>query len=537
MNIDKTVGLTLTPEPRPAAWVAAAYRGDQPTWRPVWDLAGPARSRCVWLRPHEAKGRALGIQSGPAAQPKHDWEELAGKVFSQLSQWQRMDLASYGMDERQYILGTYVMSNVWFTVYYRPPDMATVKLLDAAQTKILWKSRLDNTGSRVNQFSPLHHFRVGHRLKRDSLQMDRHHGGKRFFTTRNVVDSILASFVLHVLYPHDANTPASGSMSWQTTGRCTIAAALGSIAGALCHPNIGTAVRGRRRRVSARWQAYLTGFAKVRTSYALTPPTTFEEVQSIPIYDNTEVGNGRNLPAHEWTVASDAGVTVVGDLWDTRTGDFHTAASLRLTARRRQRLIAAIPAAWADTLRRGRRPITPGEWALAPLMPGLAGHPRYGTLVEIQATIHSTATVIAYEVMTCGGWRAAGVRHLQLQDLRRATMEPGRKQIHGIGELVTLHGLTSTDFASCRARLTWRNRTAITFNVKTGCEMLRGDSKMTDELTTLRAAIPPPRHAAGFADIRAAAWLPKTRDFAWCLRADGVRAEWSVSDRLVVLRH
>jgi hypothetical protein len=234
---------------------------------------------------------------------------------------------------------------------------------------------------------------------------------------------------------------------------------------------------------------------------------------------NAAEGVPKLISADARFVRFSARVNTVGDLWDTRTGDFHTAASLRLTARRRQRLIAAIPAAWADTLRRGRRPITPGEWALAPLMPGLAGHPRYGTLVEIQATIHSTATVIAYEVMTCGGWRAAGVRHLQLQDLRRATMEPGRKQIHGIGELVTLHGLTSTDFASCRARLTWRNRTAITFNVKTGCEMLRGDSKMTDELTTLRAAIPPPRHAAGFADIRAAAWLPKTRDFAWCLRA------------------
>jgi hypothetical protein len=518
-NISKTCGMTLTPSVAPAPWDAAIYQGEQPTWRPEWDPAGPPRFRCVWLRPDEAAARALGVSTGPAANPKHDWEELNSKVFAQVEQWQRMRLSAYSMDERQHILSTYVLSNVWFTAYYRPPDEATVATLDAMQTKILWKSSLHNDDTRVDQFSPLRHFRVGHRLKRASLQMDHHHGGKRFFTVRLVTRAIAASCVLQVLYPHDANMPDHGDvMSWQATGLSSIRSALGTVAGAVCHPDIRAASR-RRGRVSARWQQYLTGFAAIRAACTLEPPTLCEEVLSMPLYDNRELmTNGRALASSDWQVAIGLGILTVADIWDERGPGYHTAVTLRLTADRHERLLRAIPAAWTTVLRRGRTRLATGDWALAPLVPGHTGHTRHGTLVKVQGVVRDVATVLTYEVVSCGGWRALTVKNLPLRVLERATMEPGQRRVHGIGDLVTLHGRTATDYASCRARLSYRGHTVVTFSIRTGCNMLRGASSMTDEMAALRAAIPPPRDAVGLLTLRSATWAPRARDFAWSLR-------------------
>ena len=137
-----------------------------------------------------------------------------------------------------YAIGTRVLSRTWFLARYRPATQRTMKLIDAANIKYFWKRSLGDAG----QDSELTAFKVGHRVARDMLAMDRQHGGKLWFRMSDIVDAMHAGMTVSWWAPVAANAGASEA-AWQATGRAVIRLTLGSMAGLNVHPDIRKAAQ------------------------------------------------------------------------------------------------------------------------------------------------------------------------------------------------------------------------------------------------------------------------------------------------------
>jgi hypothetical protein len=281
-NVKKTLGMTLTPQQRACPGPGGTYAGDVPTYVPPG--APPdtePRSRLRWLRPNEAVGRVLGINAGPAATPGADWDVVETAFFTQIRIWQQHNLSR---DGAQYVLSTYVFSRTWFLGRFRPPTKEMTQRLDRAATLYYWKRSLSDTAPG----QPLRRFRVGHRVKRAELAMDRHHGGIGWFLTEHIFTAMHAGMVVQWMYPAYYNT-RDGGARWQTSGRAAITLALGSMAGLCSHPDIARAARRARNNhhsIPLHWEQYLIAWAQMRHHYRVATPSSCEEVLSMPLFDS-----------------------------------------------------------------------------------------------------------------------------------------------------------------------------------------------------------------------------------------------------------
>ena len=105
-----------------------------------------------------------------------------------------------------------------------------MKLIDVANVKYFWKRSLGD----ASQDSELTAFKVGHRVARDMLAMDRRHGGKLWFHMLDIVDAMHVGMTVSWWAPVAANAGALEA-AWQTTGRAVIRLALGTVAGLNVH--------------------------------------------------------------------------------------------------------------------------------------------------------------------------------------------------------------------------------------------------------------------------------------------------------------
>ena len=147
-------------------------------------------------------------------------------------------------------------------------------------------------------------FRVGHRVKRPMLAMDRQHGGVLWFRTEHILCPVHAGMVIAWMAPIALNT-RMGEARWQTTRHVAICAALGSLAGLIVHPDIKTAARRARkgRRIPMHWLTYLCAWADtdIREHYERVQPDTYEAVISMTLFDNIEFRfRGRPLSSTQW---------------------------------------------------------------------------------------------------------------------------------------------------------------------------------------------------------------------------------------------
>lgn len=517
-NLSKTLGMTLTPHTAPATpGPGGGYLGDTPTYIPPGTQGQTPRNRLRWLRPSESVGRVLGVNAGPAASPKDDWCEVEGAFFTQLRMWSRHRLSR---DGRIYVIGTHIFSRTWFLGRYRPPPPQVQRRMDAAAVKYYWKGRVGEGGPG----DELRAFKVGPRASRHSLTMSRPHGGVAWFRTEHIFTAIHAGMIVQWMHPVGANAEVE-EQRWQTTGRTVITQVLGHMAGLVVHPDIKQAVR-RAHFIPAHWAAYLRAWSDVRIHYRVEAPTTFEEVMSMTLYDNSEFTyRGQPLPAHEWQPAADAGVTTIKDLWHEAAGRMRTHAELRILPARVDILRRSLPRRWACLLQAGRTAIGSGEWALhnGPI----GGARTYQGYALVRTTddanrMQSTVIVTVFTRADTRGWVNHSTTAVRRANLHRATVEHLPKQVRG-RDTWTLVGLTELVFASSRTRMRLATGSCgwlADYTTRTGCRCLSGTSKPTAELraaSKLLECRADPRLT--FLTIRKAAWAPEVRDFIWDVRA------------------
>ena len=434
--------------------------------------------------------------------------------------WQRHRLSR---DGRLYQIGTNIFSRTWFLARYRPPPRTLEHRLDAAAVKYYWTGSI---GKDNGPGSELKRFRVAHRVKRDMLSHDRAHGGMHWFRTRHIICATHADMMVRWMAPVGANA-TEGAARWQTTGRAVIRSVLGCMAGLFVHPDIRLATR-RAKAIPKHWTAYLNAWAEVREHYVLVPPSSFEEVLAMTLYDNSEVlYRGQPLPAHDWQPAIDAGVRTVADIWCESDGRLYTGPELHILPERATRLMRSLPRTWLQLLRQGRTDIGPDEWALHDGRIGDAATHNGMALIRTMAGTDDHDDVLLVHVYTqlhTRGWAEHSIKAVHRCRLKRATVE-GRTTTSAGKRTWSLVGLTEGSYAQSRTRLQRRGRAAYAclshYDIRAGCECLRGESRRTDELQSVSEmmGIHPANMHQTFLRIRRATWPAEARDFVWDLAA------------------
>ena len=476
-NAIKSESMTLTDGGLDIPGPGGCFRGEQPTYVPPGSPAGtPPSARTTWLRKGERNAKLLGVYQGPDARPSEDWDAVLAAFITNIRIWARHGLFRTG---RQYVLGTHIYSRTWFLGKYRPPSARHMDIMDAAGRKFYWKNGLGDAGPQ----SPLTAFRTGNRVSRAGMAMDYEHGGRQMFHPMVIFTAMHAGIVRGYMTPVECNTrPEGDQMHWQVTGLSIVCDVIGTVAGLISHPDIRAAVR-RKRTLSSHWRSYLLAWANIRDCYTVAPPTTYEEVQSMVLYDSREVTlHGRALPRADWEPVAAMGVLTVGDLWDTNGQRYWGAAELRILPSRLDDLQRCLPRAWKALLTAGRSPLINGEWVLRP--PGCDGniteHAELGDLLRVTAVLGGGRVMMdSYSITYSVGWTKRDAMVVTAADLIRATVETKGADGHGLVKLV---GVTAHVYSRSVARMRQKTRRNATgclsfYSAKKGARMMRGPRK------------------------------------------------------------
>ena len=252
---------------------------------------------------------------------------------------------------------------------------------------------------------------------------------------------------------------------------------------------------------------------KVRDKLSFRQPASYEEVMAMPLQYIVSQRDPR-----WWATLSRYGITHVRHFWDE--GGRHWRA-LGDDEPSTTQISDLLPRPWTRTLRKGKQPLAPDEWALY-----LAPRAATAVLARVKRDHGASATILTYARCAAIGWRPnphAPLVTVPQTALARATVEEHNRSPDHAGPIVMLSGDTARSYAASRA--------AFTTPTKTPLYVLRQRS-----IRRLLEANPQPPRAAlavldetnapnlldrakAYAAVLEAPWDPADRNFAWNLIA------------------
>ena len=354
-------------------WIGKRRDSDQP-WKPTHHSQTPggacyatepdSDSRIVWLPPGSSL-KILGVMVGYNVDVRGLWQKIARAMFTQFRLWQLVKLSYL---ERVLVCKVMVWSKAFFLAAYHPPPADVTALLTVAtqcfiQTGYIPKGATLHTSAADFNVKPL--------FKDGSTSRPRAEGGLSMWDPNLHMRAQLAKWVILLLQPQIEQQPGDSIVRWTTLGRYYITeytsvqrdgsrGAHYLVDGRLRRPNSTNSV------LPTFWRNALAAWHDVRSTARVQPPTTRDEVLSMPLWSNHLVACGLTRPPPGWMAC---GIHRVRDLWDAQRNQWRDVPALqararafgapvslvkRITRERALQCERSLPANWCQLLRTDR---------------------------------------------------------------------------------------------------------------------------------------------------------------------------------------